>query len=115
MLNVDVIGNKKRKRCGRVFRFKNFGEPGYPVMFTGPSSFRENVNALLEYANLESDLSNMGMPMWSFQLELHHHPPLHILLFVIEEPIEAALNRHCKHCQYVGNVNLYWFGIVINK
>ncbi|CAJ1932074.1 unnamed protein product [Sphenostylis stenocarpa] len=97
MLNVDVIGNKKRKRCGRVFRFKNFGEPGYPVMFSGP--FRENVNALLEYANLESDLS---MPMWSFQLEVHHHPPLHILLFVIEEPIEAVLNRHCKHCQYVG-------------
>ncbi|XLR65457.1 hypothetical protein S83_016129 [Arachis hypogaea] len=99
MLNVDVIGNKKRKRCGRVFRFKNFGEPGYPVMFTGP--FRENVNALLEYANSESNLG-MGMPMWSFQLEVHHHPPLHIFLFVIEEPIEASLNRHCKHCQYVG-------------
>ncbi|KAJ1423638.1 Zinc finger, PHD-type [Sesbania bispinosa] len=100
MLNVDVIGNKKRKRCGRVFRFKNFGEPGYPVMCTaGP--FRENVNALLEYANLESNLS-MGMSIWSFQLEVHHHPPLHILLFVIEEPIEAALNRHCKHCQYIG-------------
>ncbi|XP_061355431.1 PHD finger protein MALE STERILITY 1 [Gastrolobium bilobum] len=99
MLNVDVIGNKKRKRCGRVFRFKNFGEPGYPVMFSGP--FRDNVNALLEYANLESDLS-IGMPVWTFQLEVHHHPPLHILLFVIEEPMEAALNRHCKHCQYVG-------------
>lgn len=104
MLNVDVIGNKKRKRCGRVFRFKNFGEPGYPVMFSGP--FRENVIALLEYANLESNLG-MGMPMWSFQLEVHHHPPLHILLFVIEEPIEASPNRHCKHCQYVGNVNIY--------
>ncbi|XP_027362876.1 PHD finger protein MALE STERILITY 1 [Abrus precatorius] len=99
MLKVDVIGNKKRKRCGRVFRFKNFGEPGYPVMFSGP--FRENVNALLEYANSESNLS-IGMPIWSFQLEVHHHPPLHILLFVIEEPTEAALNRHCKHCQYVG-------------
>lgn len=110
MLNVDVIGNKKRKRCGRIFRFKNFGEPGYPVMFTG--SFRENVNALLEYANLESNV-NMGMPIWSFQLEVHHHPPLHILLFVIEEPIETALNRHCKHCQYVGNVNI-WFGIICN-
>lgn len=103
MLNVEVIGNKKRKRCGRIFRFKNFGEPGYPVMFTGPS-FRENVSALLEFANLESSLS-MGVSIWSFQLEVHHHPPLHIFLFVIEEPIEAALNRHCKHCQYVGNVN----------
>ncbi|XP_027913349.1 PHD finger protein MALE STERILITY 1 [Vigna unguiculata] len=97
MLNVDVNGNNKRKRCGRVFRFKNFAEPGYPVMFGGP--FRENVNSLLEYANLETHLS---MPMWSFQLEVHHHPPLHILLFVIEEPTQALLNRHCKHCQYVG-------------
>ncbi|KAK7274834.1 hypothetical protein RIF29_15933 [Crotalaria pallida] len=99
MLSVDIIGNKKRKRCGRVFRFKNFGEPGYPVMFSGP--FRENVKALLEYANLENNLG-MGMPMWSFQLEVHHQPPLHILLFVIEEPIETSLNRYCKHCQYVG-------------
>ncbi|XP_014519751.1 PHD finger protein MALE STERILITY 1 [Vigna radiata var. radiata] len=97
MLNVDVNGNNKRKRCGRVFRFKNFAEPGYPVMFGGP--FRENVNALLQYANLESDLS---MPMWSFQLEVHQQPPLHVLLFVIEEATEAVVNRHCKHCQYVG-------------
>ncbi|CAL5188750.1 unnamed protein product [Lathyrus oleraceus] len=100
MLNVAVVGNKRRKRCGRVFRFKNFGEQGYPVMFNG-SSFRENVNALLEYASLENNV-NIGMPMWSFQLELHHHPPLHVLLFVIEESIEAAINRHCNHCQYVG-------------
>ncbi|XP_019454984.1 PREDICTED: PHD finger protein MALE STERILITY 1 [Lupinus angustifolius] len=99
MLNVDIVSNKKRKRCGRIFRFKNFGEDGYPVMFTG--AFRENVNALLEYANLESNVG-IGMPMWSFQLEVHHQPPLHILMFVIEEPIEASLNRHCKHCQYVG-------------
>lgn len=99
MLNVDVNGNNKRKRCGRVFRFKNFAEPGYPVMFGGP--FRENVNALLQYANLESDLS---MPMWSFQLEVHQQPPLHVLLFVIEEATEAVVNRHCKHCQYVGNI-----------
>jgi len=104
MLNVEVIGNNKRKRCGRVFRFKNFAEPGYPVVFGGP--FRENVNALLQHANLESDLS---MPMWSFELEVHHHPPLHILLFVIEEAVEAVLNRHCKHCQYVGNVHV-WLG-----
>lgn len=98
MLKVDVVGNKKRKRCGKVFRFKNFGKPGYPVMFNGP--FRENVNVQI-WSNL-----SMEMPMWSFQHEVHHHPPLHILLFVIEEPIEAALNRHCKHCQYVGNVNI---------
>ena len=101
MLNVDVVGNKKRKRCGRVFRFKNFGESGYPVEFIGP--FRENVNALLKFANMETNLE-LEMPIWSFQLEVHHHPPFHIFLFVIEESIETALNRHCKHCQFVGNV-----------
>jgi len=78
-------------------------------MFGGP--FRENVNSLLEYANLETHLS---MPMWSFQLEVHHHPPLHILLFVIEEPTQALLNRHCKHCQYVGNVHP-WLGTLIHR
>ncbi|KAF7840521.1 PHD finger protein MALE STERILITY 1 [Senna tora] len=98
MLNVDVIGNKKRKRCGRVFRFKNFGEPGYPVEFKGP--FRENVNALLEFAKLETKLG-FGMPIWSFQLELHRHPPSHVFLFVIEEAIEASPNPHCNQCQYV--------------
>ncbi|XP_054776532.1 PHD finger protein MALE STERILITY 1 [Prosopis cineraria] len=102
MLDVEVMGNKKRKRCGRVFRFKNFGEPGYPVEFTGP--FRDNVNALLEFANSESKYLGFGrMPIWSFQLEVHRHPPSHIFLFVIEEATEASsMNRHCKHCQYVG-------------
>ncbi|XP_028754978.1 PHD finger protein MALE STERILITY 1-like [Neltuma alba] len=100
LLDVEVMGNKKRKRCGRVFRFKNFGEPGYPVEFRGP--FRENVNALLEFANSESKYLGFGMPIWSFQLEVHRHPPSHIFLFVIEEATETSMNRHCKHCQYVG-------------
>lgn len=112
MLNVDVIGNKKRKRCGKVFRFKNFGEPGYPVEFTGP--FRENVNALLEFANLESKLG-FGMPMWSFQLEVHRHPPSHIFLLVIEEATEASMNRHCKHCQYVGNYLFFIYLVLISN
>ncbi|XP_034683429.1 PHD finger protein MALE STERILITY 1 isoform X2 [Vitis riparia] len=43
-----------------------------------------------------------GMLCWSFQLELHRHPPAHILLFVVEEPIEASTHRHCNHCKYVG-------------
>ncbi|KAJ7982486.1 PHD finger protein family [Quillaja saponaria] len=98
MLHLDIIGSKKRKRlCGRVFRFKNFGEPGYPVEFSG--SFRENVKELLGFGHMEGTLYK-GMPIWSFQLEVHRHPPLHILLFVIEEPIEASPNPHCKHCQY---------------
>ncbi|KAI4357393.1 hypothetical protein L6164_001344 [Bauhinia variegata] len=99
MLNVDVLGNKKRKRCVRVFKFKNFGDPGYPVEFNGP--FRENVNALLEFANLEANLG-LGMTIWSFQLEVHRHPPFHVLFFVIEEPIESSLTPHCKNCQYIG-------------
>lgn len=101
LLDVDVMGNKKRKRCGRVFKFKNFGESGYPVEFKGP--FRENVNALLEFANYESKYLGFGMPIWSFQLEVHRHPPSHVFLFVIEETVtDTSLNRHCKHCQYVG-------------
>ena len=99
MSHLDLIGQKKRKRGLRVFRFKSFGEPGYPIEFVGP--FRENVKALLEFGHLESN-SYCEMPSWSFQLELHRHPPFHILLLIIEEPVEASLNRHCKHCQYIG-------------
>ncbi|XP_022738435.1 PHD finger protein MALE STERILITY 1 [Durio zibethinus] len=91
---------RKRRRGGeRVFKFKSFGENGCPVEFDG--SFRENVKALLEYGHLENNLCN-GLLIWSFQLEVHRHPPLHVLLFVVEEPIEASINLHCKHCQYVG-------------
>lgn len=104
MSHLDLIGSKKRKRGERVFIFKSFGEPGYPVESVGP--FRENVKALLEFGHLES--SSCGeMPSWSFLLELHRHPPVQILLFVIEEPVEASLiNPHCKHCQYAGNVSI---------
>jgi hypothetical protein len=106
MSHLDLIGNKKRKKGERIFRFKSFGEPGYPVDFVGP--FRENVKALLEFGHLESSSSSCReMPSsWSFLLELHRHPPVQILLFVIEEPVEASLNPHCKHCQYVGNVSI---------
>ncbi|KAL6192415.1 hypothetical protein ACLB2K_033505 [Fragaria x ananassa] len=101
--NLDLSGSKKRKRGERVFRFKTFGENGYPVGFVA-SSFRENVKALLEYGHLESTLCNSasGMKSWSFQLQLHRNAPVHLVLFVVEEPFEASLNSHCKHCQYVG-------------
>ncbi|KAF4353951.1 hypothetical protein F8388_011119, partial [Cannabis sativa] len=102
--HLDLSGCKKRKRGERVFRFKNFGENGYPVEFVG--CFRENVKALLEFGHLESNLCTTGMPCWSFQLEIHRHPPLHVLLFVVEEPINDASNsivdRSCNQCQYVG-------------
>ncbi|XP_007040228.2 PREDICTED: PHD finger protein MALE STERILITY 1 [Theobroma cacao] len=99
-LDVGAAYCRKRRRGGeRVFKFRSFGENGCPVEFDG--SFRDNVNALLEYGHLESNLCN-GMLSWSFQLEVHRHPPLHTLLFVVEEPIEASISLYCKHCQYVG-------------
>ncbi|KAH7516201.1 hypothetical protein FEM48_Zijuj10G0110200 [Ziziphus jujuba var. spinosa] len=100
MSNLDLTGCKKRKRGDKVFKFKNFGENGYPAEFVG-SSFRENVKALVEFGHLESNLC-WGMLCWSFQLEVHRHPPLHVLLFVVEEPIDASVNRHCKQCHFVG-------------
>ncbi|GKV23126.1 hypothetical protein SLEP1_g32896 [Rubroshorea leprosula] len=92
---------RKRGRSERVFKFKNFGENGYPAEMNRHGSFRQNVKVLLEYGNQEMNLCN-GMLIWSFQLEVNRHPPLHVLLFVVEEPIESSLNLHCKHCQYVG-------------
>ncbi|XP_023734537.1 PHD finger protein MALE STERILITY 1 [Lactuca sativa] len=99
MSSLDPSGCKKRKRVERVFKFKAFGEQGYPIESCG--TFRDNVKALLEYGNVEMAFVN-GMTFWSFQLEVHRHPPSHVLLFVVEESVEASLNRHCKHCIYVG-------------
>ncbi|CAI0459285.1 unnamed protein product [Linum tenue] len=109
----DVVSccTRKRKRSGggggeRVFRFKSFGQKGYPIEFDG--SFRENVEALVEVGNAESVLcSNINgvgtmMRSWSFQLEVNRHPPSHLFLFVLEELIEKLVDRHCKYCQYTG-------------
>ncbi|XP_047307344.1 PHD finger protein MALE STERILITY 1 [Impatiens glandulifera] len=100
MSHLDLGGCKKRKRGERVFKFKSFGGQGSPVEWTG--SFWENVKALLEFGHLERDLCCGGMSCWSFQLEVHRHPPLSVLLFVVEEPVEESLHRHCKYCRYVG-------------
>ncbi|KAF3432045.1 hypothetical protein FNV43_RR26784 [Rhamnella rubrinervis] len=116
MSNLDASDFKKRKRYSgdcRVFRFKNFGENGHPVEFTN-ASLRENLKALLEFGHLETKLCCKGMPCWSFQLEVHRHPPLHILLFVVEQHIDddaSQLNRHCKQCHYVG----WGHNIICNK
>ncbi|PPR80890.1 hypothetical protein GOBAR_AA39823 [Gossypium barbadense] len=96
---------RKRRRGGeRVFKFKTFGENGCPVEFDG--SFRDNVKAIVEYGHLEINLCDNGVFSWSFQLEVHRHPPLHVVLFIVEEQIQASssssINLHCKHCQYVG-------------
>ncbi|KAK7858858.1 phd finger protein male sterility 1 [Quercus suber] len=99
MSHLDLIGHKKRKRGLRVFRFKSFGEPGYPIEFVAP--FRENVKALLEFGHLESN-SYCEMPSWSFQLELHRHPPFHILLLIIEEPDTVTAFLNCEGNSYNG-------------
>ncbi|CAK9173043.1 unnamed protein product [Ilex paraguariensis] len=99
MSHFDLTGCMKRKRGERVFKFKNFGKEGFPVEFNG--SFLQNVKALLEIGVLEKGLCG-GMASWSFQLEVNRHPPVYILLFVVEEPIELSLHPHCKHCQYIG-------------
>ncbi|XAR64499.1 hypothetical protein NMG60_11024871 [Bertholletia excelsa] len=99
MSHLDLTSCKKRKRGEKVFKFKTFCEQGYPVDWDG--TFLQNVKALLELGNVESD-SCVGMASWSFKLELHRQRASYLLLFVVEEPVEASLHRHCKHCQYVG-------------
>lgn len=108
MSTLDLSGSKKRKRNNneRVsFKFKNFGEQGFPIEFIG-CNFDQNVKLLLEFAQQENG------SIWSFQLEVHRHPPMHVFLFVVEEQVELSLNPHCKHCQYIGNItteNYYKF------
>nr|GMD21808.1 PHD finger protein MALE STERILITY 1 [Ipomoea batatas] len=97
---LDLTGCKKRKRSERVYKFKTFGEHGCPAGFDS-HNFEENVRTFLEYAKPENGLCG-AMPSWSFQLEVHRHPPSYVFLFVVEEPIELSLNPKCKHCQYIG-------------
>ncbi|XP_059645827.1 PHD finger protein MALE STERILITY 1 [Cornus florida] len=97
MSHLDLTGCKKRKRGEKVFKFRTFGEHGCPIESRGP--FWQNLKALLEFGHSES---GGGMASWSFQLKVHRHPPVHVFLFVVEEQIEASINRHCKHCQFVG-------------
>ncbi|KAK6146655.1 hypothetical protein DH2020_020524 [Rehmannia glutinosa] len=99
MSQLDLSGCKKRKRGERVFKFKVFGERGYPTDFKG--SFQENVKALLEFGQVENGVCGT-MASWSFQLEVRRHPMMHLFLFVVEEPIELSLEFSCKHCQYIG-------------
>ncbi|KAK4371230.1 hypothetical protein RND71_010705 [Anisodus tanguticus] len=97
MSNLDLSASKKRKRNinERVFKFKNFGEQGFPTEFIG-CNFEQNVKLLLEFAQPENG------NIWSFQLEVHRHPSMHVFLIVVEEQVELSLNPRCKHCQYIG-------------
>ncbi|PIN14883.1 PHD Zn-finger protein [Handroanthus impetiginosus] len=98
MSQLDLSGCRKRKRGERVFKFKVFGERGYPAELER-GSFEENVRGLLEFGQLvESGM----MLSWSFQLEVRRHPLLYLFLFVVEEPIEMSLQLPCNHCHYIG-------------
>ncbi|KAL6505900.1 hypothetical protein OROHE_023279 [Orobanche hederae] len=99
MPQLDLSGCRKRKRGERVFKFKVFGERGYPTEFSG--SFQDNIKTLLEFGQVESGVCG-AMSSWSFQLEVRRHPLMHLFLFVVEEPVELSLDLRCKHCQYIG-------------
>ncbi|KAL5995483.1 hypothetical protein ACLOJK_025545 [Asimina triloba] len=96
MINVGSGACNKRKREERVFKFKTFCDHGHPTHFDGP--FRRNIQALLEYGRAEWGLLG-GMQSWSFRLEVHRHPPVQVSLFIVEEPIETSVRRHCHHCR----------------
>ncbi|KAL3635903.1 hypothetical protein CASFOL_020450 [Castilleja foliolosa] len=98
MSQLDLSGCRKRKRGERVFKFKVFGERGYPTEFNG--SFHENLRALLEFGHVGR--CGGAMSSWSFQLEVRRHPSMHLFLFVVEEPIELSLELRCNHCHYIG-------------
>lgn len=106
---TEAIGKKRRRVGGgggeRVFRFNNFGENGHPAELVG--QFRENVEALLEFGRWESGECGGGFQCWSFRLQVQRQPPFHVVLFVVEEAVEAATvaARECKQCQYVGKVS----------
>ncbi|PON83772.1 LOW QUALITY PROTEIN: hypothetical protein TorRG33x02_204390 [Trema orientale] len=97
MSHLDLTGCKKRKRGEKVQPFKSSREHRYLVEFVG--AFWENVKALLEFGHLESNLG-IGMPCWSFQLEVHRHPLVHVLLVIVEESIDVTINHPCWQCQY---------------
>lgn len=107
MSSLDLMSCKKRKRCERVFKFKTFCDHGDPIEFNG--TFRQNVETLLRFGHVEKSVSFGScneVQSWSFQLEVTGQPPFYIDLFVVEEPVEASIFRHCKDCQYLGNVFL---------
>lgn len=105
MSQLELSAFRKRKRGEKVFKFKVFGARGYPAGSNG--SFHENLRALLEFGQVENNAGPMST--WSFQLEARRHPLLHLLLFVVEEPIELALDFSCRHCRYIGTLNFDMF------
>ena len=97
---VISLGSSRRRKRGEVlFRFDSFCQPGYPAQLAG--AFRDNVRTLLGLAHLEAGVQGETR-CWSFQLELHRHPPTVVRLFVVEEEVAASPHRQCHLCRIVG-------------
>nr|CAB3457206.1 unnamed protein product [Digitaria exilis] len=94
--------SRRRKRGEMLFRFESFCQPGYPAALPVGGAFRDNVRALLGLAHLEAGAQGDDTKCWSFQLELHRHPPTVVRLFVVEEDVHASPQRHCHLCRHVG-------------
>ena len=98
---ISLGSSRRRKRGEMLFRFESFCQPGYPAALPGGGAFRENVGALLGLAHLEAGAQGETR-CWSFQLELHRHPPTVVRLFVVEEEVAASPQRQCQLCRHVG-------------
>ncbi|KAL6656111.1 hypothetical protein ACP70R_006937 [Stipagrostis hirtigluma subsp. patula] len=99
---ISLGGSRRRKRGEMLFRFESFCQPGYPApLAAGGAAFRDNVRALLALAHLEAGAQGETR-CWSFQLELHRHPPTVVRLFVVEEEVAASPHRQCHLCRHVG-------------
>ncbi|XP_062194653.1 PHD finger protein PERSISTENT TAPETAL CELL 1 [Phragmites australis] len=97
---ISLGSSRRRKRGEMLFRFESFCQPGYPAPLAG-GAFRDNVRALLGLAHLEAG-AHGETKCWSFQLELHRHPPTVVRLFVVEEEVAASPHRQCHLCRHVG-------------
>jgi hypothetical protein len=100
---ISLGNSRRRKRGETLFPFESFCQPGYPTARGG--AFRDNVRALLGLAHLEAGAQG-GTRCWSFQLELHRHPPTVVRLFVVEEEVTASPHRQCHLCRHIGRLSL---------
>uniref|UniRef100_A0ACD5XSG0 Uncharacterized protein n=1 Tax=Avena sativa TaxID=4498 RepID=A0ACD5XSG0_AVESA len=97
---VISLGSSRRRKRGEVlYRFDSFCQPGYPAQLAG--AFRDNIRSLLGLAHLEAGVQGETR-CWSFQLELHRHPPTVVRLFVVEEEVAASPHRQCHLCRVIG-------------
>uniref|UniRef100_J3MXZ6 Zinc finger PHD-type domain-containing protein n=1 Tax=Oryza brachyantha TaxID=4533 RepID=J3MXZ6_ORYBR len=98
---ISLGSSRRRKRGEMVFRFEAFCQPGYPAQFAGAGGFRDDVRTLLGFAHLEAGVHG-ETKCWSFQLELHRHPPTVVRLFVVEEEVAASPHPQCHLCRHIG-------------